>query len=313
MVYLILKVNCILRRLKEQLDRQLLRRRRSSSHTDTSRPEFTLPNLPHTLLVCCCNFRRRSAFGRRNGSANMANLNSRSAITHTAATVRTQPPGLGLATKQRSLWVRSTRAVIPFFSLACLIMPLPKLLETLCCIGAPSARLVVMFGREAFCMLLHDPTVPTHWEPYICLCRSSDSGHSSRADGFDRDADLFVSLDASDYSSNGGQVEASLAMATSGDMGAEVEAEADSCGYEGDVGEGTRKLTSSVRRAAVIAPPGFSTNRVSRGLQTIFCETRVLCATSGVDDVVHGAQIHCAYAGRHPSSYTTTCEVTLLC
>lgn len=71
---------------------------------------------------------------------------------------------------------------------------------------------------------------------------------------------MFASLDASDYSSEAGHAEASLAIAVSGAV--EAEAEADSCGYEGDVGEGAKKLTASARRAAVIAPPGFSASRV---------------------------------------------------
>lgn len=184
----------------------------------------------------------------------------------------------------------SPQAKIPFLSLTCLVMPLPKRLETLCCIGAPSAMLLVMLGAKlcvCFCTTQLHPL--TGNRTYV-LFLSSDSGHSSRADGFDRDADLFVSLDASDYSSDGGQVEASLAMATGGAV--DAEAEADSCGYEGDVGEGTRKFTAAVRRAAVIAPPGFSTNRVSHGLRSIFCVTRVVCATCGVAAV--GRSTWCA-------------------
>lgn len=84
---------------------------------------------------------------------------------------------------------------------------------------------------------------------------------------------MFASLDAVDFSCEGGQLKASLAIATSGAM--EAEAEADSGGYEGDVGEETDKLTASVRRATVIAPPGFSVNRVSRRLRAICSVTFV--------------------------------------
>lgn len=67
---------------------------------------------------------------------------------------------------------------------------------------------------------------------------------------------MLASAEASDASSEGRQVETSLPLAAS----TGGEAEADSCGYEGDVGEST-KLTSSVRRLAnvvVIPPRGVS-------------------------------------------------------
>ncbi|CAM9146579.1 unnamed protein product [Ectocarpus fasciculatus] len=89
---------------------------------------------------------------------------------------------------------------------------------------------------------------------------------SPRADGYDREADLLASAHASDCSSEGGEGGRALAevvplaaIATRAVEQARVET--DSCGYEGDVGEGAKRMTPSFRRAAGIAPPGFSTNK----------------------------------------------------
>lgn len=76
-----------------------------------------------------------------------------------------------------------------------------------------------------------------------------------------RDAALLESAEASDASSGGGHVERAPALAAS----TAGEAEADSCGYEGDVGE-SAKLFPSVRRPAsvvVVAPPGAPAKAVS--------------------------------------------------
>lgn len=77
----------------------------------------------------------------------------------------------------------------------------------------------------------------------------------------DRVAALLASAEESDASSEDRQTEASLRLAA----GTGGEAEADSCGYEGDVGE-SANLNPSVRRPAamvVVAPPGVSA-KVSR-------------------------------------------------
>ncbi|CAM9404192.1 unnamed protein product, partial [Hapterophycus canaliculatus] len=85
---------------------------------------------------------------------------------------------------------------------------------------------------------------------------------SPRGDGYDREADLLASADASECSSEGEGYaeEPSLGMAALTAAGdGDGDAGADSCGYEGDVGEGEKKKSSaSFRRAAGIAPPGAS-------------------------------------------------------
>lgn len=86
----------------------------------------------------------------------------------------------------------------------------------------------------------------------------------AQSDGLDREAGLLASAEVSDVSSEGGQVEAPLAVtvASTGE-----DAEADSCGYEGDVGEST-KLPPSLRRPAdvvVVAPTGQVSSKVTIG------------------------------------------------
>lgn len=99
-----------------------------------------------------------------------------------------------------------------------------------------------------------------------CLVSVSVSGQLQARD-LSREAALLESLEASDASSGrGGHVEplpalaaSTLAASTAG------EAEADSCGYEGDVGE-SAKLIPSVRRPAsvvIVAPPGAPAKAVS--------------------------------------------------
>ena len=91
-----------------------------------------------------------------------------------------------------------------------------------------------------------------------------DASRSPRPDGLDREADLLASANASDCSTEEERAGASLAMATGRVEEPEEEAEADSCGYEGDVGEGKKKLAASSRRGSAISHPhpGFSMNRV---------------------------------------------------
>lgn len=75
----------------------------------------------------------------------------------------------------------------------------------------------------------------------------------------DRGAALLESAEASDASSRGDRVEPAPALAAS------TAGEADSCGYEGDVGE-SAKLIPSVRRPAsvvVVAPSGTPAKAVS--------------------------------------------------
>lgn len=95
---------------------------------------------------------------------------------------------------------------------------------------------------------------------------SPDASRSPRPNGLDREAELLVCANASDCSSEAGQQGASLAMAVCGAEAPEAGAEADSCGYEGDVGEG-KKLAASSRRASAISRPGFSTNKVRSRLR----------------------------------------------
>ncbi|CAM9145127.1 unnamed protein product [Ectocarpus sp. 4 AP-2014] len=91
---------------------------------------------------------------------------------------------------------------------------------------------------------------------------------SPRADGYDREADLLESVHASDDSSEGGggggaRAGADFPLAAIATRAVEeARVETDSCGYEGDVGEGAKRMTTpSFRRAAGIAPPGFSVNK----------------------------------------------------
>ncbi|CAB1118118.1 unnamed protein product [Ectocarpus sp. CCAP 1310/34] len=91
---------------------------------------------------------------------------------------------------------------------------------------------------------------------------------SPRADGYDREADLLESAHASNDSSEGGGGGGARAgtdfplAAIATRAVEEARVETDSCGYEGDVGEGAKRMTTpSFRRAAGIAPPGFSVNK----------------------------------------------------
>lgn len=100
-------------------------------------------------------------------------------------------------------------------------------------------------------MLCHSLMLPVATYFSARFCRGS---RSPRADGLDREAALLTSSEVSDVSSEGG-LNASLVVAAITGIGEEVEA--DSCGYDGDVGEST-KLTPSVRRLgsfAVVALP----------------------------------------------------------
>lgn len=101
----------------------------------------------------------------------------------------------------------------------------------------------------------------------MCSCCRS---RSPRTDGFDREAALLAGADddddddgdGSDASAEEGRVEAPIALAAISDTGGDLEA--DSRGYEGDVGE-SAKLTPSVRRPAsvvVVASPGLSAKTV---------------------------------------------------
>lgn len=81
---------------------------------------------------------------------------------------------------------------------------------------------------------------------------------------------MLANANDSDCSTEEERAGAALAMATIGAEEPEAEAEADSCGYEGDVGEGNKKLAASSRRGSVISHPhpGFSINRVRCGAGT---------------------------------------------
>lgn len=91
---------------------------------------------------------------------------------------------------------------------------------------------------------------------------SPGASRSPRPDGLDREAGLLESANASDGSTEEERAGASLAMATSRAEEPEAEAEADSCGYEGDTGEGNKRLSPSSRRGCVVSRPGFPTERV---------------------------------------------------
>eukprot|EP00903_Cladosiphon_okamuranus_P020006 g18377.t1 len=82
---------------------------------------------------------------------------------------------------------------------------------------------------------------------------------SPRPDGLDREAELLAGANGSDCSSaDEGRAGASLAMTTSEVDKPEVEAEADSCGYEG---EGNEKLATTSRRGLGISRPGCQTDQ----------------------------------------------------
>lgn len=74
-------------------------------------------------------------------------------------------------------------------------------------------------------------------------------------DGLEAEAALLASAEASDVSSDGGKMEPMVVTTN-----AEDEIEADSCGYEGDVGEST-KLAHALRRPSslvLITPQGIA-------------------------------------------------------
>lgn len=91
---------------------------------------------------------------------------------------------------------------------------------------------------------------------------SPETSRSPRPDGLDREADLIASANASDCSSEEEHAGASLAMTTNCDEEPEAEPEVDSCGYEGDVGESSKKFATSSWRASVMSRPGFSATNV---------------------------------------------------
>ena len=101
-------------------------------------------------------------------------------------------------------------------------------------------------------------------EQLFCSVSHHDGSRSPRRDGLDGEADLLASVNTSDCSTEEERPGMSLAIATSGAEEPEADAEADSCGYDGDVGEGNKKLAASSRRGSVLSHPlpGFSTNRV---------------------------------------------------
>lgn len=120
-----------------------------------------------------------------------------------------------------------------------------------------------------------------------CAFHSDENSRSPQSDGLDREAGLLASAEVSDVSSEGGQVEAPLAVtvASTGE-----DAEADSCGYEGDVGEST-KLPPSLRRPAdvvVVAPSGQVSSKVTIGqsniIQELYQSTRVFKTNHGVQN-----------------------------